>query len=210
MEKISPLIALQMLGFFRIYWANLPAICWVQQTLGFFTIYWVMWSSFPHWVNLEKGQNYLITIYWAICLNGSFAIYLISLFIICWVQQMPSFFAVYWVTWSQFTDYVNLKKTRNLLRKFNHNLLSHLPKELICSLPDWSITICWAHTGGEGQFTQWVRCEFFVGFETIRPAHTQRVSSERFQKVPTNSPNPNPVGHFWKVPTNLPSEVPSR
>ena len=51
-------------------------------------------------------------------------------------------------------------------------------------------------TGGEGQFTQWVHCEFVVGFETIRLAHTQQVSSERFQKVPTNSPNPNPAGHF--------------
>ena len=112
--------------------------------LSFFTICWVMWSWFPHWVNFEKNQNNLITIYWAIHLNSSFAIYLISLFIICWVQQMPSFFAVYWVMWSQFTDYVNLKKTRNLLREFNHNLLSHLLKELICSLPDWSITICWA------------------------------------------------------------------
>jgi len=28
-------------------------------------------------------------------------------------------------------------------------------------------------TGGEGQFTQWVHCEFIVGFETIHPAHTQ-------------------------------------
>jgi len=53
-----------------------------------------------------------------------------------------------------------------------------------------------AITGGEGQFTQWVHCEFFVGYETIRLAHTQQVSSERFQKVPTNSPNPNPAGHF--------------
>jgi len=47
-KKTSPVITLQMLGFFRIYWANLPAICWVQQTLGFFKIYWVMWLLFPH------------------------------------------------------------------------------------------------------------------------------------------------------------------
>jgi len=115
-KKTSPVITLQMLGFFRIYWANLPAICWVQQTLGFFLIYWVMWLLFPHQVNLKKTWSNLITIYWAIRSKGFFAIYLISLFIICWVQQMPSFFAVYWVMWSQFTDYVNLKKTRNLLR----------------------------------------------------------------------------------------------
>ena len=51
-----------------------------------------------------------------------------------------------------------------------------------------------AVTGGEGQYTQWVHCELIVGFETIRPANTQWVSGERFQKVPTNSPSPNPVG----------------
>ena len=28
-------------------------------------------------------------------------------------------------------------------------------------------------TGGKGQYTQWVHCEFIVGPETIRPAHTQ-------------------------------------
>jgi len=53
-----------------------------------------------------------------------------------------------------------------------------------------------AVTGGKRQFTQWVHCEFVVGFETIRLGHTQQVSSEHFQKVPTNSPNPNPAGHF--------------
>jgi len=42
-----------------------------------------------------------------------------------------------------------------------------------------------AHTGGKGQYTQWVHCELIVGSETIRPAHTQRVNSGHFQKVPS-------------------------
>jgi len=61
---------------------------------------------------------------------------------------------------------------------------------------DSGVSEAGAVTGGKGQFTQWVHCEFVVGFETIRLAHTQQVSSEHFQKVPTNSPNPNPAGHF--------------
>ena len=61
------------------------------------------------------------------------------------------------------------------------------------------------NTGGEGQFTQQVHCEFVVGFETIRPAHTQQVSREHFQKVPTNSPSPNPAGHL-KYPPICPAK----
>ena len=49
-------------------------------------------------------------------------------------------------------------------------------------------------TGGEGQYTQWVHCEFIVGSETIHPAHTQGVNSGHIQKVPTHSPSPNPAG----------------
>jgi len=49
-------------------------------------------------------------------------------------------------------------------------------------------------TGGKGQYTQWVHCEFIVGSETIRPAHTQQVNSGHFQKVPTHLPSPNPAG----------------
>ena len=51
-----------------------------------------------------------------------------------------------------------------------------------------------AHTGGEGQYTQWVHCELIVGSETIRPAHTQQVNSRHIQKVPTHLPSPNPAG----------------
>ena len=36
------------------------------------------------------------------------------------------------------------------------------------------------HTGGEGQYTQWVHCELIVGSETIHPAHTQWINSEHF------------------------------
>jgi len=51
-----------------------------------------------------------------------------------------------------------------------------------------------AHTGGEGQYTQWVHCELIVGSETIRLAHIQWVNGGHFQKVPTHSPSPNPAG----------------
>jgi len=50
------------------------------------------------------------------------------------------------------------------------------------------------HTGGEGQYTQWVHYEFIVGSETICLAHTQQVNSGHFQKVPTHLPSPNPAG----------------
>jgi len=36
-----------------------------------------------------------------------------------------------------------------------------------------------------------------VGSEAICLAHTQWVNIGHFQKVPTNSPNPNPVGKKW-------------
>ena len=52
-------------------------------------------------------------------------------------------------------------------------------------------------TGGKGQYTQWVHCEFIVGSETICLAHTQWVSGECFHEVPTNSPSPNPGGKWW-------------
>ena len=35
-------------------------------------------------------------------------------------------------------------------------------------------------TGGKGAFTQWVYCEFIVGFETIRPANTHQANSGFF------------------------------
>jgi hypothetical protein len=35
-------------------------------------------------------------------------------------------------------------------------------------------------TGGKGEFTQWVHCEFFVSPETIRPVVTQQVRGEFF------------------------------
>ena len=35
-------------------------------------------------------------------------------------------------------------------------------------------------TGGEGEFTQWVHCEFFVSPETICPVVTQQVRGEFF------------------------------
>jgi hypothetical protein len=37
-----------------------------------------------------------------------------------------------------------------------------------------------AHTGGKGEFTQWVHCEFFVSLETICPVVTQQVRGEFF------------------------------
>ena len=61
----KPLFTQQMVIFFRIYWAHLPTIYWVQQMSGFFTIFWITWSSFPHWVNLRKNQSNTTTIYWA-------------------------------------------------------------------------------------------------------------------------------------------------
>jgi len=71
-----------------------------------------------------------------------------------------------------------------------------------------------------------------VGSETICPAYTQGVNIGHFQKVPTNSPSPNPVGKKWvllksthqfaqqntqqvsigrfqKVPINSPSSYPA-
>ena len=50
------------------------------------------------------------------------------------------------------------------------------------------------HTGGEGQYTQWVHCELIMGSETICPAHTQQVNGGHLQKVPTHLPSLNPVG----------------
>jgi hypothetical protein len=35
-------------------------------------------------------------------------------------------------------------------------------------------------TGGKGEFTQWVHCEFFVSPKTIRPVVTQQVRGEFF------------------------------
>ena len=35
-------------------------------------------------------------------------------------------------------------------------------------------------TGGEGSLTQWVHCEFIVGFEAIHPVITQWVCGEFF------------------------------
>ena len=94
-KHTKPLFTQQMVIFFRIYWAHLPTIYWVQQMSGFFTICWITWSSFPYWVNLEKNQGNLITIYWAIRLKGFLGIYLISLFTIYWASK-------FWV-FSQFT-----------------------------------------------------------------------------------------------------------
>jgi hypothetical protein len=39
-----------------------------------------------------------------------------------------------------------------------------------------------SHTGGKGVLTQWVHCEFIVGFETIRPVVTHQVLFGYFLK----------------------------
>ena len=38
------------------------------------------------------------------------------------------------------------------------------------------------NTGGKGVLTQWVHCEFIVGFETIRPVVTHQVLFGYFLK----------------------------
>jgi len=66
-------------------------------------------------------------------------------------------------------------------------------------------------TGGEGQYNQWVHCEFIVGSETIRPAHTQQVSGGHFQKVPSTKPSGyilnEPPLFFGKVSTKYPEGI---
>jgi hypothetical protein len=45
----------------------------------------------------------------------------------------------------------------------------------------WEINILTVvHTGGKGESTQWVHCEFFVSPETIHPVVTQQVRGEFF------------------------------
>ena len=39
------------------------------------------------------------------------------------------------------------------------------------------------NTGGEGQYTQWVHCEFVVGSETICLAHTQQVNGHQQNRM---------------------------
>ena len=79
-------------------------------------------------------------------------------------------------------------------------ILTHHDAEIVGSHVTTELTVNplrSPHTGSKGQYTQWVHCEFVVGSETICPAHTQQINSGHFQKVPTNSPSPNPVGKKW-------------
>ena len=82
------------------------------------------------------------------------------------------------------------KRVRSLSETFQQlPLLSHYTYRK-CRI----LTLMPVFTGGKGQYTQWVHCEFIVGSETIRLAHTQRVNGGDFQKVPTHLPSPNPAG----------------
>jgi len=94
-KKPTQLPTWQLLIKFTIYWANLPAVCWVQQIVSNFIVYWVGLLIRSSMGKFTIYRSNLLAIYWAVRLKSIFLVYLMV-----WLQfTEPSMFMVCWVMW---------------------------------------------------------------------------------------------------------------